>query len=492
MTSGHEFDPGILREYDIRGVVGQTLHESDAYALGRSFATYLRKAQSAGMRVGGGQDTGTKPTSEGGRVVVGYDGRLSSAMLESALVEGLMDGGLNVVRIGMGPTPMLYFAEASLEQVIGGIQVTGSHNPANHNGFKLVLEGRPFFGPSLLELGNIALTGDWVEGAGRCEVHDIVDAWIDRIVQGLGCGSGDLLGFAKFSDLRIGWDAGNGAAGPALERLTANLPGEHHLLFTQADGSFPNHHPDPSEDENLADLRALVAAKNLDFGVAFDGDADRMGVIDARGRTVAGDQVLAIFAMDLLLRVPGAQITADIKASAVLEQIVTRAGGKLELWNAGHSHIKSRMERTGSLLGGETTGHIFLAEDYFGFDDGLYAAVALMAACSRLGRSVTQLRDEMPQLHTTPEIRFAVEAARKFAVIDEVRARLVADGDQPVTIDGIRVARPDGWWLLRASNTQEALSLRAESETAEGLGILMAELDSQLALSGIIRPHICD
>jgi phosphomannomutase len=238
--SSHIFHPTSLREYDIRGIIGETLGEADAYAIGRGFATLIARA--------GGK-----------KVVVGYDGRLSSPMLEEALVSGLNDSGIDVVRIGMGPTPMLYYAEAVLDEVDGGIEITGSHNPANYNGFKLVFQGRPFFGSDIQLLGSMAASGDWAVGKGSFESHAILNQYVDR-----------LSSAAPSKPFRIGWDAGNGAAGPVIEQLVKMLPGEHHLLFVDVDGQFPNHHPDPTDENNLIDLRALVAEKKLDFGVAFD------------------------------------------------------------------------------------------------------------------------------------------------------------------------------------------------------------------------------
>ena len=459
----HIFHPTVLREYDIRGIIGETLGADDARAIGRGFATLLRAA--------GGK-----------RVAVGYDGRISSPMLEEALVEGLNASGCDAVRVGMGPTPMLYYAEASAEDVQGGIQITGSHNPANYNGFKMVFMGRPFFGADILELGRLAAAGAWLEGEGVSESREVLTAYVDRLVQGL-AGIGDKA----LSAFRIGWDAGNGAAGPALELLTAKLPGEHHLLFTEVDGNFPNHHPDPTEEKNLADLKALVAAKKLDFGIAFDGDGDRIGAVDGEGRVIWGDQLLMIYAEDLLRLVPNATIIADVKASRALFDRVAELGGKPIMWKTGHSLIKSKMKETGAPLAGEMSGHVFFKHDYYGYDDALYAGVRLMAASVRLGKSVTRLRGEMPPMINTPELRFQVDETRKFAVIDEVKARLSASGANVDDTDGVRVNTADGWWLLRASNTQDVLVARAESESEAGLAALMAQIDGQLAASGLQR-----
>ena len=453
----HVFNPTILREYDIRGIIDETLSDADAYAIGRSFGTCL--------------------ISAGGKTAaVGYDGRVSSPILEEALVRGLTECGVDVVRIGMGPTPMLYYAEAALDNIDGGIEITGSHNPANYNGFKMVLQGRPFFGADIVQIGKMAAAGDWVDGHGMASEHDIIDEYVARLMQA-----------APDKAFRIGWDTGNGAAGPVVEKLTKLLPGEHHLLFTEVDGNFPNHHPDPTDEANLADLRKLVAERNLDFGLAFDGDGDRIGAIDGQGRVIWGDQLLQIFAEDVLAEVPGATIIADVKASQALFDRVTALGGKPLMWKTGHSLIKSKMKETGSPLAGEMSGHIFFKHEYYGFDDAIYAAVRLIAASAKLGKSVTELRGAMPVMINTPEMRFQVDETRKFAVIDEVLARLSADGADVNNTDGARVNTPDGWWLLRASNTQDVLVARAEASSEEGLERLMAQIDAQLAASGLER-----
>ena len=459
----HQFHPTVLREYDSRGIIGETLGPDDARAIGRGFATLLKQAG-------------------GSKVAVGYDGRVSSPLLEHALIEGLNAGGCDVVCVGLGPTPMLYYAEASFDDVDGGIQITGSHNPANYNGFKMVFQGKPFFGKDILKIGELAAKGEWSGGTGSVETRDVRQSYLERMLQGLAG-----IDQSKLETLRVGWDAGNGAAGPMLELLAARLPGEHHLLYTEVDGNFPNHHPDPTVEENLVDLRKLVADKKLDFGIAFDGDGDRIGAIDGQGRIIWGDQLLMIYAEDLLKMVPGATIIADVKASRALFDHVAAHGGKPLMWKTGHSLIKSKMKETGSPLAGEMSGHVFFAHDYYGFDDALYAGVRLIAASARLGRSVTELRGAMADMVNTPEMRFQVDESRKFAVVDEVKARLAEGGADVDATDGVRVNTPDGWWLLRASNTQDVLVARAESENQAGLDRLMAQIDQQLALSGLER-----
>ena len=450
----HQFNRTILREYDIRGVVGSTLNPDDAYALGRSYAAL---AVSEGAK----------------RIAVGRDGRTHSPQLEAALVRGLTEGGLDVVRTGMGSSPMLYFAVATLD-VQGGIQVTGSHNPADYNGFKMLLNSRSVYGAEIQELGRRAAEGDWSEGEGKIEEADVVEAYVDALVKGF-----------DGKAYRIGWDAGNGAAGPIVELLIKRLPGEHHTLFTDVDGNFPNHHPDPTVEANLVDLKRLVAEKGLDFGFAFDGDADRIGAVDAKGRVIWGDQLLIILAAPVLKELPGATIIADVKASQTLFERIAEMGGNPLMWKTGHSLIKSKMKETHAPLAGEMSGHIFFKHEWYGFDDALYAAVRTIRAVSESGKSLTDLRSEMPVSVATPELRFQVDESRKFAVIGEVADRLAADGAEVNSTDGVRVKTPDGWWLLRASNTQDVLVARAEAKDQAGLDRLMATVNEQLEKSGI-------
>jgi len=452
----HQFNPTILREYDIRGIVGDTLTESDAYALGRTFAA-LALAEGAK------------------RIAVGRDGRTHSGMLEAALIHGLNEGGVDVVQVGMGPSPMLYFATYYLD-VDGGLQVTGSHNPADYNGFKLLLKGRSIFGAEIQQIGRRAASGEWSEGSGSIEEVDIREAYVDRLLQGF---SG--------KPFRIGWDCGNGAAGPILDMLVERLPGQHHVIFSQVDGRFPNHHPDPTVETNLSDLKQLVAREQLDFGIAFDGDGDRIGAVDSKGRVIWGDQLLMILAEAVLRELPGETIIADVKASQTLFDRIAELGGKPLLWKTGHSLIKAKMKETAAPLAGEMSGHIFFKHRWYGFDDALYAAVRLIEAVSASGKSLTQLKDAMPSAVATPEMRFQVDESRKFAIVDEVRDRLSTDGAKVDATDGVRVSTADGWWLIRASNTQDVLVARAEASDEAGLERLVEQIDAQLAKSGVER-----
>jgi len=450
----HRFDPTSLREYDIRGIVGKALGPADATAIGRGFATRVRRAG-------------------GTRVAVGYDGRTHSPLLEAALIEGLTASGVDVVRIGLGPTPMLYYAEATLE-VDAGVQITGSHNPGDYNGFKMVLQHKPFFGADIQDLGKLAEAGDWEEGEGTVTNAEVMDDYTNRLMAGYAGGA-----------FKIGWDAGNGAAGPIVDRLVKMLPGEHHTIFTEVDGTFPNHHPDPTDEKNLEDLKTLVKDKGLDFGLAFDGDGDRLGAIDGEGRVIWGDQLLAILAEPVLREEPGATIIADVKASQALYDRIAELGGTPLMWKTGHSLIKTKMKETNSPLAGEMSGHIFFAHDYYGFDDALYAAIRLIRAVRVMGGSLTAIKSAMPVMVNTPEMRFQSSDDRKFKVVDEVLERLAASGADVNKTDGARVNTEDGWWLLRASNTQDVLVARAEAKDEAGLERLMAMINDQLAQSGV-------
>ncbi|MBV9524019.1 MAG: phosphomannomutase/phosphoglucomutase [Alphaproteobacteria bacterium] len=459
MTEAHRFDPTILREYDIRGIVGKTLGEADARAIGRAFAAIL---------AGGG----------GGKVAIGRDGRLSSPALEAALVAGFLESGIDVTRIGVGPTPMLYFAATTLA-VDGGIMITGSHNPADYNGFKMMIGKKSFFGADIQKLGGIAAAGDYRSGTGRVAEHRVLDAYVARLAQD----------FAGKRPLKVAWDAGNGATGEALVKLTAALPGEHILLNEAIDGRFPAHHPDPSEPKNLVQLQDAVKKHRCDLGIAFDGDGDRIGVVDGEGRILWGDQLMVILASEVIAAQPGATIIADVKASQVLFDEIARMGGTPLMWRTGHSLIKTKMAETKAPLAGEMSGHIFFGDRYYGYDDALYAAVRLLGILSRGTESIAALRDRLPAVVNTPELRFQCDDTRKFAVVDEVRARLRQSGAAVSDIDGVRVQTADGWWLLRASNTQDVLVARAEARDEAGLGRLKALIVEQLTQSGVAPPR---
>ena len=461
MSFHRTFDPTVLREYDIRGIVGQTLHEADAFAIGRCFGTVV------------GRTGGTS-------VAVGYDGRLSSPAMEAALVRGLRASGMDVVRIGRGPTPMLYYT-ATANGTDGAIMVTGSHNPPNYNGFKMMLGKKPFFGTQIRDLGIMASSGDVVpEASGSERSLNVAEDYLARLVKDWD--GGDRA-------LKVVWDNGNGSAGDVLAALVKRLPGHHTVLNGEIDGNFPAHHPDPTVPKNLEELIATVLAQKADIGIAFDGDADRIGLVDDTGAILFGDQLMIVLGRDVLKTHPGATIIADVKASQVLFDEIAKAGGNPLMWKTGHSLIKAKMAETGSPLAGEMSGHIFFADKWYGFDDALYAAIRTIGILARMGSTkLSDVRKALPQVINTPELRFDCDDVRKFEVVKEVAARLKTAGANVSETDGVRVLTDDGWWLLRSSNTQAVLVARCEASSDAGLDRLKAALVAQLEASGLAAP----
>ena len=462
MSTGHRLDPAILGAYDIRGIVGETLTGADMAAIGRGFASVARRGSTAARQP---------------LICVGRDGRLSSPDLEAHLVEGLTDAGADVLRIGLGPSPMLYFAVHD-RRCEGGLMITGSHNPPAYNGVKMVLSGKPFYGADIEALARIVTDGSFAEGAGGAtQVDDVREAYVAR-----------LLAEAVEHPLAVAWDAGNGAAGAVLGALVSCLPGRHILLNDVVDGTFPAHHPDPTVAENLTQLIETVRAERCDLGIAFDGDGDRIGVVDGDGAILWGDQLVALLAREVLRERPGATVIGDVKASRVLFDEIARLGGTPLMWRSGHAPIKAKMAECSAPLAGEMSGHVFFADRYYGFDDALYAALRLLGTIAGEGRSLAALRAELPQRISTPEVRFPCLDARKFRVVDEIRARLDATGATFSAIDGVRAESENGWWLLRASNTQPMLVARCEGADDAGLRRLKDDLASQLRASGIDPP----
>jgi phosphomannomutase len=454
----HRFDSSILREYDIRGIVGDTLNTPDATAIGGAFGTMVRR-------------------KGGKRVAVGRDGRLSSPDLAKACIDGLTAAGIDVVDIGMVSTPMLYFAVYHLE-ADGGIMITGSHNPPSHNGFKMMMGKKSFYGADIQSLGKMAEAADIDSGKGSSQHKDILGDYAARLLRDVKPGR----------KLKVAWDTGNGAVGVSIRAVVDKLPGEHFILNEKVDGTFPSHHPDPTVPKNLEQLQAEVAKHGCDLGIAFDGDGDRIGAIDGKGRILWGDQLLVLWARDVLKTRPGATIIADVKASQVLFDEIARAGGKPLMFKTGHSLIKTKMAELGSPLAGEMSGHIFFADTFYGFDDALYCGIRLLNIVAGGTASLADMRDELPQLVNTPELRFDCGDARKFKVVDEVKERLLNAGAKVNDVDGVRVSTADGWWLLRASNTQAVLVARCEARDSAGLERLMTDLRAALTASGVSLP----
>lgn len=456
-------NPIIFREYDIRGVYGQSLFDDDAAKIGAAYATYLAQKR-PGKKL---------------QVILGFDGRLSTPALKQALLRGLISQGVEVVSVGIGPTPMLYYAVHESPDADGGIMITGSHNPPTHNGFKMMIGKSSLFGSEIAEIGRIALSIDvphLLANPAPVAERDVASAYANRMARDCAVGK---------KSLRVAWDAGNGAAGRILPDLAKLLPGKHVVLNEQVDGTFPVHHPDPSVEENMRQLQKIVLEKNLDVGFAFDGDGDRIGVVDNRGRIFWGDQILLFLAEDIIRQNQGQPIIADVKCSQILFDAIKKMGGQPVIWKTGHSLIKSKMAELSAPLAGEMSGHIFIKDQYYGFDDGLYSAVRFMRYLQDLPMDLASWRDRLPEIHNTPEMRIECEEARKFAVIDEVRSRLKQSGIPFLDVDGVRAVTENGWWVLRASNTQPVLALRCESNSPQGLQILQSQVQEQLAKSGI-------
>ncbi len=461
----HAFHPSILRTYDIRGQVDQTLFVEDAYHVGRSFGTIARR------RLGG------MP-----HIAVGRDGRLTSPNLGKALIAGLAATGCRVADLGLGPTPMTYYAVHSHE-LAGGIMITGSHNPVAYNGFKLVLGGQSFFGDDIIALGKTAAQGDYEDGQAEVDQLDVQAEYARCVAEGFAGEEGRAL--------CVGWDCGNGAAGAVLAQVISHLPGQHHVLFEEVDGTFPNHHPDPTVRKNLVQLQELVRRKNCDMGIAFDGDGDRCGLVDDEGEVIWADQYLIFLAEEVLASFPRATIIADVKASQVLFDRVRAAGGEALMWKTGHSLIKAKMRETKAPLAGEMSGHVFFADRYFGYDDGLYTAVRIMSYLARSGLKLSDFRKSLPQVFNTPELRFACADHHKGPAMAAVKAALgKGNPGQLVDVDGVRCVTEAGWWLLRPSNTEAALVGRVEARSAADRERLQERLFNLLCEAGVDpSPH---
>lgn len=441
----------IFRAYDIRGIVDDTLTEETVEMIGRAV----------------GSEAAARGESS---VVVARDGRLSGARLQAALIRGLNAAGRDVIDIGMVPTPVLYFATHTLTGTRSGVMVTGSHNPPDYNGFKIVINGETLSGDAITALYDRIQSGNLETGQGGITHHDIRDTYLARI-----------LGDVKIHrPIKAVVDCGNGVAGELGPKLLERMGVDTTVLFAEIDGSFPNHHPDPGKPENMQDLMRKVRETGADIGIAFDGDGDRLGVVSPAGKLIYPDHLLMVFATDMLARNPGAKVIFDIKCTGNLVKVVSEAGGEPEMWRTGHSLIKARMKETGAQLGGEMSGHLFFQERWYGFDDGLYAA-------ARLVEILTQQRDDadtffarFPQDVGTPEINIAVTDANKFSLVD----RLAREGDFgegiKTTLDGIRVDYQDGWGLCRASNTTPALVMRFEGKDQAALTRIKSVFDSAL------------
>lgn len=447
-----DFPLYIFREYDIRGVAipdsGRKVELTEELTehLGRAFGTIIRSRRTKGMP----------------RVVVGRDARRSGERLEEFLSKGLRSAGVDVVKIGQTPTPCNYYAEQTLD-VDGSIQITGSHNPVDMNGFKLLMGGSALWGDQIREIHRVIQKGDYASGAGTETFVDFLPRYIDRLV----------AGFEPMSGLKLVADCANGTSGPVIQPAFDRLGIDATVLFPEPDGTFPNHHADPTVVENLLDLQGAVKDHNAWLGVAFDGDSDRLGAVDENGNILWGDQLMILFARDILERKPGSYIVGEVKCSKILYDEIEKAGGIPEMYKTGHSLIKKRMKETGAVLAGEMSGHLFFQDRWMGFDDANYAALRLAEIVFQANKPLGEIARDIPRLVNTPEMRIDCPENIKFDVVKKVQEAFRTRSDfELIDIDGARIQNEHGWGLVRASNTQAVLVMRFEADTEEHLNEL--------------------
>jgi len=447
--------PQIFREYDIRGLVDQDLTDDAVALIGRGLGTLVRRQRAP------------SPATRTPKVVVGRDARESSIRFREMLARGLNQSGCDVIDIGMVPTPLCYFAAQTLE-ADGQAMITGSHNPPQYNGLKVGVGPTTMHGNEIAGLRDLIAGADFESGRGTVQEQDILKPYLAFV-------QGNLKLGAKRPRLVL--DAGNGVGGMVAAPLFRALGCEVRGLFLEPDGTFPNHHPDPTVAENLEDLQESVNESHADVGLAYDGDADRVGVVDEKGQILWGDRLLILLAREVLKDVPGATIIGEVKCSMTLFEDIEKHGGKAVMWKAGHSLIKSRMKELGAELAGEMSGHIFFKNRYFGFDDGVYASARLVEILSRERRPLSALLADVPKTFSTPELRVDCPEELKFQVVAAVRDLFHEQGLNTIDIDGVRVVFPDGWGLVRASNTGPLLVLRFEAKTEARLAEIRGRIE---------------
>ncbi|MBF0283095.1 MAG: phosphomannomutase/phosphoglucomutase [Magnetococcales bacterium] len=466
-----EINPLMFREYDIRGIAGKDLTAELVRALGLTFARHVSRERAA---EGGGAE------GEGLRIVVGRDGRLSSPELARAMAEGLAQGGAEVLDGGLIPSPGLYFANHHF-QAAAAVMLTGSHNPPEYNGLKMVRGNKPVYGAEIQALRRQLEAGDAPAAApGTIRQVEVIPAYLDRLTEG----------FRPGRRVRVVVDCGNGVTGVVAPELFRRLPGiDAEVIFAEVDGTFPNHHPDPTEAKNLVDLRRRMVETGAELGIAFDGDGDRIGALDETGGILWGDRMMVLFARSILAERPGGMVIGDVKCSQLLFDAVARAGGVPLMWKTGHSLVKAKMRETGAMLAGEMSGHLFFADRYLGYDDALYAAVRLLELTASQPGPLSPRLGDLPVVYSTPELRLFCPDERKFGVMERVAARLRASGAELSDVDGVRVREGEGWWLLRVSNTQPAMVARVEAASREGLHAMVDNLARLLAEEGVTLPE---
>ena len=453
-----DLNPDIFRQYDIRGRVGEDLTDESVSILARSIGSYLCH-QSAK------------------RISLAGDNRHSSDGFRAIMKEELSKSGLDVIDFGMIPTPVFYYTLFEYN-VDGGIMITGSHNPPDFNGFKIACHKATIFGDEIQKIRHLAEKGRFTVGKGAVETNDAKESYMDRVFSDLSIGD----------EIDVALDCGNGTAGVIVPHLFARFGFKSDYLFCEPDGDFPNHHPDPTVPEHLEALIERVTTKGYDAGIAFDGDADRIGVIDENGEIIWGDKLLIILARDIIARAPGAKVIFEVKCSQALVEAVERAGGVPIMWKTGHSLIKSKMKSEGAMLAGEMSGHIFFNDRYYGYDDAIYAALRLLEVLSKHKGSLSSLLADIPRYYATPEIRVDCPDREKFRIVEDLKSRLQS-GHRIIDIDGVRIVFDDGWGLVRASNTQPVLVLRFEARSEERLREIRREvMDTLQAVGG---KHVC-
>ena len=452
-----QFDQEVLREYDIRGIVDKNITENTAYTIGRIFGYVVYE------------------NLKSSNIAVGYDGRLTSPKLYKALSAGLKDSGAKVYSIGICPTPMLYFADFYLN-TDASIMITGSHNPSEYNGFKMVMNKHSFFSDKIQKFKSIVTDIPLEKKEGSIEEFNIIDAYVKRILKNI----------SIEKKLKISWDIGNGAMGVVIDKLISNLKNtENILLNKEVDGNFPNHHPDPTVPENMKQLISSVIENKCDVGLAFDGDGDRLGVVDNTGSIIWADQYMLVLCSEISNLYQNPKVIMDVKCSKVFFDEAKKIGCVPLMERTGHSPIKEKMKEIKSPLSGEMSGHVCYGDDFYGYDDAMYVGLRLLRILSKDNLSLNQIVSKYPKTFSTPETRFDVDETKKFKIIEDIKERLINFKGNIIDIDGIRVETEEGWFLMRASNTQNQLTCRVESISLEGLKKLINVVENQLALSNV-------
>ena len=447
----HTFNKTILREYDIRGIFEKDLNLIDALFLGKSFATLLKKKKLK-------------------NVVIGYDGRISSLKIEKELVKGLLSKGIKVYKIGLVPTPLLYFSMYS-NKLDSGIMITGSHNPPSYNGFKMLLKNKNIFGKDILDIAKISSKGEFCKNKkGKVKKISMMNKYLLFLIN-----SANIK-----KNVKVAWDPGNGSSGKIISYLTKKLNGKHYLINEKIDGTFPAHHPDPTVLKNLKQLINLVKKKKCDLGFAFDGDGDRLGVVDDKGKIIFADKIVAFLAKDVLLGKPNSKIILDIKSSQIVFNEIKKLKGRPIFWKTGHSLIKEKMKEIKATFAGEMSGHIFFADKYYGFDDAIYASIRFLNLFSDSNKSLSKIFNNMEKSFNTPELRFNSTETEKFMIVKKLKKILKKEKKKFIAIDGVRYSTKEGWWLVRASNTQNIIVARCEAYSKENLNKVKLNLRKNL------------